>query len=62
MSTKSWGIGLLVVGFLIVAFVLLASPLHILGTSFGSKHIIGLVVGAVIFIAGAFLSFVKKPN
>ena len=62
MSTKTWGIVLLVVGFLIVAFVLLGSPLHIFGTGFGTKHIIGVVVGAVIFIAGIFLSFIKKPN
>jgi len=62
MSTKTWGIVLLVVGFLIVAFVLFGSPLHILGTGFGPKHIIGVVVGAVIFIAGIFLAFIKKPN
>jgi hypothetical protein len=62
MPTRTWGIVLLVVGFLIVAFVLLASPLHILGIGFGIKHIIGVVVGAVIFIAGIILSFVKKPN
>jgi hypothetical protein len=62
MSTKTLGTVLLVVGFLIITFVLLASPLHIIGTSFGIKHIIGLVVGAVIFIVGIMLSRAKKTN
>ncbi len=62
MSTKTWGTVLLVVGILIVAAVLLATPLGIVHSSFGTKHIIGIVVGAVVLIAGIILSFGKKIN
>ena len=60
MSQKSLGYVLLVVGLLIAVFVLIASPLHIMGSSFGTKHLIGLVVGVVILVVGIFLSFIKK--
>jgi hypothetical protein len=62
MSTKNLGIVLLVVGIIIVAFVVLASPLGIIGSGFGTKHIIGVVVGAVVLIAGIFLAFIRKAK
>ena len=60
MSTKTLGMVLLVVGILIMVAVLLATPLGIVHSGFGAKHIIGIVVGAVVFIAGIFLAFIKK--
>jgi len=61
LSTKTIGLILFVIGILITAFVLLASPLGILGTSFGLKHVLGLIVGLVVLVAGGYMSFVKKP-
>ena len=62
MSTKTLGTILLVVGLVIVAAVLLATPLGIVHSGFGAKHIIGVVIGVVVFIVGIFLSFMRKPN
>jgi hypothetical protein len=62
METKTWGRVLAVLGVLLLAFVLLASPLHIYGTGFGPKHIIGTVVGAVVLIVGLVLYFLTKQK
>jgi hypothetical protein len=59
---KYLGIILLIVGVLIVAFVLLASPLGIMGSGFGIKHVLGVVVGAVVLATGIFLAFIRKLN
>jgi multisubunit Na+/H+ antiporter MnhG subunit len=60
MKTKTWGFALVVLGVLMLAFMLLASPLHIYGVGFGPKHIIGTVVGAGILIVGLVLFFLPK--
>jgi hypothetical protein len=62
MNTKRWSCALVVLGVLMLAFMLLASPLHIYGEGFGPKHIIGAVVGAVILIAGLVLWFLPKQK
>ena len=62
MNTKSWGIALVVLGVLMLAFVLLAGPLGINGAGFGTKHIIGAVVSAIVLIVGLILLFVSKPK
>jgi hypothetical protein len=62
MKTKSWSLVLVVLGVLMLAFMLLASPLHIYGMGFGPKHIIGTVVGAGILIAGLVLLFLPKQK
>ena len=61
MSTKQLGIGLIIVGLLIMIFMVIASPLHIIGSGFGLKHIIGIVIGAAMFIGGLILAlFIKE--
>jgi hypothetical protein len=62
MKTKTWGFALVVLGVLMLAIVLLASPLHIYGTGYGTKHIIGTVVGAVVLIVGLVLYFLTKQK
>lgn len=62
MNTKTLGIGLIVVGILIVVAVFLAGPLGLASTSFGTKHIIGLVVGIIVFIVGLVMSVMKRPS
>jgi hypothetical protein len=62
MKTKRWGVALAVLGVLMLAFVLLASPLQICGEGFGPKHIIGTVVGAGVLIVGLVLLFLPKQK
>jgi len=62
METKNWGLVLIVAGILMLAFVLLASPLHIYGTSFGFKHIVGTVVSAVVLVVGVIVFLIPKPK
>jgi hypothetical protein len=62
MKDKRWGIALVVLGVLMLAFMLLASPLHIYGVGFGAKHIIGTVVGAGVLIVGFVLLFLPKQK
>ena len=63
MESKKWGIVLIVVGVLMLAGVLLVTPLHIYGTGFGARHITGTIVGAVVLIVGVvvFLFSKKEP-
>ncbi len=62
METRKWGVALIVIGVLMLAAVLLVSPLHIYGSGFGTKHIIGTIASAVVLIVGiiVFLSSRKK--
>jgi len=60
MSAKTIGIILAVVGVIIVLAMFLAGPLGLGGASFGIKHILGLIVGIVVFLAGAWLAFIRK--
>lgn len=62
MKTKEWGLALVVLGVLMLAFMLLAGPLHIYRTGFGPKHIIGTVVGAGFLIVGLVLFFLPKQK
>ena len=62
MSTKNLGIGLLIIGILIMIFMVIASPLHIIGSGFGLRHIIGVIVGAAVFIAGLIMAFFIKEK
>jgi hypothetical protein len=57
---KTIGIVVLVVGIVILAVALLADPLGLgEGGKFGSRQIIGTVVGAVVTIAGLVLMLRK---
>lgn len=60
METRKWGLVLVAVGVLMLAFVLLASPLNIYGTGFGPKHIIGMIVSAVVLVVGIVVSLIPK--
>ncbi|HMD88924.1 MAG TPA: hypothetical protein VKF38_07155 [Anaerolineaceae bacterium] len=59
MQNKTLGIVLIVVGVLIVAVVFLAAPLHLASAGFGTKKILGLVVGLVVLVAGLVMSLSK---
>lgn len=60
MALRKWGIVLIVVGVLMLAAVLLASPLHIYGKEFGPKHIIGTIVSAIVLVVGIVVFLI--PN
>jgi len=60
METRKWGLVLVAVGVLMLAFVLLASPLHIYGMGFGTKHIIGAIVSATVLVVGIVVSLYPK--
>jgi len=62
MKNKTLGIVFIVVGVLIIAAVVLAGPLHLASTSWGIKHILGLILGLVILAAGLVFSFQKAKN
>ena len=62
MAPRKWGIVLVVVGVLMLAAVLLVSPLHIYGTGFGPKHIIGTIVSAVVLVAGIVAFLISKQK
>ena len=59
METRKWGLVLIAVGGLMLAFVLLASPLHIYGTGFDTKHIIGTIVSVTVLGVGIVVSIKK---
>ena len=59
---KRIGQVLIVIGVLMLAAVLLASPLHIYGTGFGPRHIMGTVVGAIILVAGIIVVLIPKQK
>lgn len=59
MSNKTLGIILVVVGVVIVAGVFLSIPLHLASAGFGTKKLIGVVLGVVAFAAGLLLTFGK---
>ena len=61
MNNKVFGIALIVIGILIVAAVFLAGPLGLSGSSFGTKHFLGVAVGAVVFVVGVVLAAIKAP-
>ncbi len=62
MVIRKWGLVLVVVGALMLAFVLLATPLHIYGTGFGPKHIIGAAFGAFVLVVGIVVSLLPKQR
>ncbi len=62
MQNRILGMGLVVVGVLIVAAVLLAAPLRLAGAAFGIRRIIGLILGLFVLVAGLVLSFSKGRN
>jgi hypothetical protein len=62
MKVKQWSLVLMAAGILMLAFVLLATPLHIYGSGYGPKHIIGTVVSSVVFIAGIAAFFISGPK
>ncbi len=62
MVVRKWGLVLIGVGALMLAFVLLATPLHIYGTGFGSKHILGVIVCIVVLIAGLVLALFPREK
>lgn len=62
MAPRKWGIVLIVVGVLMLAAVLLASPLHIYGKEFGPRHIIGTIVSAIVLVVGIVVSLIPKQK
>ncbi len=61
MPNRTLGIVLIILGILILAAVFLAGPLHLASAAFGTKHIIGLVIGAIVLIAGFVFAARTKP-
>ncbi len=62
MKNKTLAIVFIVVGVLIVAAVVLAGPLHLTGTFWGVKHILGFILGIVVLAAGLVFFFWKPKN
>lgn len=62
MSSRTLAIGLIVLGVLILAAVFLAGPLGLGSASFGTKHIIGVVVGALVLVVGVIMSVTRRKN
>ncbi|HEX7974424.1 MAG TPA: hypothetical protein VF498_08455 [Anaerolineales bacterium] len=62
MSNKTLAIGLIVLGVLILAVVFLAGPLGLASNTFGTRKILGAVVGAVVLLAGLGLSFLRRQS
>ena len=62
MKNKTLGIVFIVVGVLIVAAVFLAAPLHLTSAGFGTKHILGLILGLVVLAAGLVFTFTKAKD
>lgn len=60
MSNRTLAIGLIILGIIILAAVFLAGPLGLASTSFGTKHIIGIVVGAIVLIIGLVMAATRK--
>ena len=60
MESRKWGLVLIIIGVLMLAAMLLVTPLHIYGTGFGRKHIAGIIASAVVLIAGIVVSLVSK--
>ena len=58
MSRRSLGVVVTVVGLLVLVFAAFADPLGVGGAddTFGWKQIVGVVVGAVIAVAGIVLA------
>ncbi len=61
MSKRTIAIGLIVLGVLVLVVVFAAGPLHLAGTTFGPKKIIGAVVGVILLGAGIYLTFLRRP-
>jgi hypothetical protein len=61
MSKRTLGIVMLVVGILIVAAIVVGAQLGWPNPGFGLKKIAGLVVGAIVFVAGLVISMRNKP-
>lgn len=62
MSSRTLAIGLIILGVLILAVVFLAGPLGLAGNSFGIKHIIGVVVGAIVLVVGVILTITRRKT
>jgi hypothetical protein len=60
MGSRNWGMTVIVVGMLMLAFMLLSTPLHIYGTGFGIKHIIGTTASVLVVVIGIVVSL--KPR
>jgi hypothetical protein len=58
MVSVKLGFIAIVVGVLMLAFILLATPLHILGTGFGPKHIVGAAISALVIVIGIIVSLI----
>jgi hypothetical protein len=63
MGTRKCGLVLILAGVLMLAFVLLATPLQIYGEGWGPKHTFGAIVSAAVIVAGIVLSLIpRKPQ
>lgn len=60
MSNRTLSLGLIIVGILIIVAVFLAGPLGLASATFGTKHIIGLVVGAIVLVVGVVMAVTRK--
>ncbi len=62
MKKKTWGIILVVLGVLMIAFDLLVGPLNLGAAGFGWKQITFLVAGVAALGVGLFFSLVKAKK
>lgn len=60
MSNRSLAIGLIILGLLIVVADFVAGPLGLASTTFGTKHIIALVVGIIVLLVGVVMALTRK--
>jgi hypothetical protein len=62
LLAKEIGVSLVVICLLIIIFIVIDPPLHIIGSGFGIKHIMGTITGTVVFISGLIMSLFVKPK
>ncbi len=62
MSSRRIAIGLIILGALMLLVVFTAGPLHLAGSTFGPKKIIGAVAGVIVFLVGVYLALPKKAH
>ena len=60
MSNRTLAVGLIILGLLIVIADFVSGPLGLASTSFGTKHIIALVVGLVVLVVGVVMAVTRK--
>jgi hypothetical protein len=62
MGTRKCGLVLILLGVLMLAFVLFATPLHIYGEGWGPKHNFGTIVSVIVIIAGIVFALLPSKS